>query len=906
MGGVPTHFLILFFRLVPSHESTQHLRAMVEPDSRFRLAMDVITVSDDYPNVDLRKAVEYAVGNSVVCDDLPGARDLCFRRNQRIKAVTLQGAVISKAGTMTGGNARDDKSKNLWKNVEVEKLQAKYDALAEERLKIDQEESQPQQDLQDLQNNLGGLKNKARFIKTDLDYTESQYKEKSSLAHNLEDRIQKLQNDQKEADEAVQQIEHDVERARQAVVTAEEEHLQPFRERTGLTDLKAYDQAMGKSREEFQENKRVLLEHIAALQQKKEHEEARDVDKPIARIEQRIAERKDAATTAQKKQKTLEKEIEAAKKEMEKAQETVKKLEVEEKDIIGRVKEAQKELDNSKSASKKVSHAVSQQETALERLRGKLHETLQKARVEEVELPMKNAGENDSEADEDEERKGKRRTRLQRRSKSSRGQDDEEERSSSQISSNETQAFTQETQSRTHFSQAENAVVVRDRDKAAMVDFSGLRKALKQGCSDKEERKTRKEFDDKLSKIAADIEAMTPNMKAAEALEACTEKLKESSTDYENAKSEAAKAAQEFERIKAKRSQLFSEAFEQIDDSLKTIYTDMTKSSKHPLGGNAYLSLDDTDEPYNGGLKFNAMPPMKRFRDMEHLSGGEKTVAALSLLFAIHSFRPAPFFIMDEIDAALDNINLRKVCNYIRRRSQTDFQCIVISLKDMFYEQAEALVGICRDAGTNSSRTITLDLTSFDRETLNTTTVSAVSSSKRRSSTVSVSSSVSPKKRRRTVVRGENDEVSPLGGEEEFVATKRSRPKTEEGKSVDENDDSTDGEEHDEEESTIATKPSHRTVEKGADADDDEGTVEEEESTIATKKSRRTIDEGKDDRDGTVEGEHDEEESTIATKKSRRSWVDQDDESAIASRKSRRSMVTEEEGSFEYDDEDTC
>jgi structural maintenance of chromosome 1 len=140
----------------------------------------------------------------------------------------------------------------------------------------------------------------------------------------------------------------------------------------------------------------------------------------------------------------------------------------------------------------------------------------------------------------------------------------------------------------------------------------------------------------------------------------------------------------------------------------------MTKSSKHPLGGNAYLSLDDTDEPYKGGMKFNAMPPMKRFRDMEQLSGGEKTVAALALLFAIHSFHPAPFFVMDEIDAALDNINLRKVCNYISRRSKIDFQCIVISLKDMFYEHSQSLVGICRDVASNSSRTMTLDLTKFD------------------------------------------------------------------------------------------------------------------------------------------------------------------------------------------------
>merc|ERR1712038_585027 len=110
----------------------------------------------------------------------------------------------------------------------------------------------------------------------------------------------------------------------------------------------------------------------------------------------------------------------------------------------------------------------------------------------------------------------------------------------------------------------------------------------------------------------------------------------------------------------------------------------------------------------------NAMPAGKRFRDMEQLSGGEKTIAALALLFAIHSYRPAPFFVMDEVDAALDNVNVLKLCNYIRQRSD-DFQCIVISLKDYFFERSESLVGICRDVATNSSRTLTLDLTKYDK-----------------------------------------------------------------------------------------------------------------------------------------------------------------------------------------------
>ena len=123
---------------------------------------------------------------------------------------------------------------------------------------------------------------------------------------------------------------------------------------------------------------------------------------------------------------------------------------------------------------------------------------------------------------------------------------------------------------------------------------------------------------------------------------------------------------------------------------------------------------------------------MKRFRDMEQLSGGEKTVAALALLFAIHrlvfesilyyvtvnrwilsSYQPAPFFVLDEVDAALDNTNVAKVANYIRGHASDDFQFIVISLKGSLYERGHSLVGIYRDQEVNSSRTLTLDVSDY-------------------------------------------------------------------------------------------------------------------------------------------------------------------------------------------------
>ncbi len=120
--------------------------------------------------------------------------------------------------------------------------------------------------------------------------------------------------------------------------------------------------------------------------------------------------------------------------------------------------------------------------------------------------------------------------------------------------------------------------------------------------------------------------------------------------------------------------------------------------------------MEDGDEPYLDGIKYHAMPPLKRFRDMEHLSGGEKTMAALALLFAVHSYQPSPFFVLDEVDAALDNANVAKIANYIREHARPGMQFIVISLKTGLFQNSEALVGIYRDQGANSSKSLTLDV----------------------------------------------------------------------------------------------------------------------------------------------------------------------------------------------------
>lgn len=737
--GVAT-FLPLDHLQVPSAESIENLRAQIAKDDRYRLAVDVISCNDQ----SMMRAVVYAVGTAVVCDDLDSARELCFgkqhgrgssrhqqEQNQpRMKAVTLGGAVISKAGTMTGGVTSDDgDGTGRWKNQDVDKLVEQKEELEAERANLDtptiasgqsrQNNGGHASQIDQMRNQLGSIKSKDQYSKSELEYTKKTLKEKEVLLQSTSKQVARLKKNVATAEKTLESVQASVKKAIDDVKAAEDEHLAPFRESTGLRDLKAYEEAMGSSRDEFTKKKRAVVEHIAQLEQQKKFETSRDLDQPIARIQKRIKERKASLKKAEKRNEALRLQVDEAKEKLAEAETAMSEAAEKEKSVEQEVQSAQATYKEAQDACVQLKKQLSSEEASLERLRGKLHDILQKARVEKVDLPMISMDGQPAPLD----------ARTRSRRSRTREEDDESEEGLSQRTAPDSQGIsqtmTQDSRGFTQFSQVDNPVVLQDLQQASKVDLSSLSDKLKKRVSDREEKRTRMEFDERLAKIVADIESISPNMKATEAFTAATRRLSDCKTDHDQAKDNAVKAAREFSKIKEKRTKCFMEAFNHIEESLKTIYTDMTKSSKHPLGGNAYISLDDTDEPYKGGLKFNAMPPMKRFRDMEQLSGGEKTVAALSLLFAIHSFHPAPFFVMDEIDAALDNINLRKVCNYISQRSKTDFQCIVISLKDMFYEHSQSLVGICRDVETNSSNTLTLDLTKFDpRSSASTNTVS--------------------------------------------------------------------------------------------------------------------------------------------------------------------------------------
>lgn len=124
------------------------------------------------------------------------------------------------------------------------------------------------------------------------------------------------------------------------------------------------------------------------------------------------------------------------------------------------------------------------------------------------------------------------------------------------------------------------------------------------------------------------------------------------SNDLATAVSARDMAKKRCDELRRLRLEGFMEGFSTISLRLKEMYQMIT------MGGNAELELVDTLDPFSEGILFSVMPPKKSWKNISNLSGGEKTLSSLALVFALHHYKPTPLYVMDEIDAALDFRNV--------------------------------------------------------------------------------------------------------------------------------------------------------------------------------------------------------------------------------------------------------
>jgi chromosome segregation protein len=149
--------------------------------------------------------------------------------------------------------------------------------------------------------------------------------------------------------------------------------------------------------------------------------------------------------------------------------------------------------------------------------------------------------------------------------------------------------------------------------------------------------------------------------------------------------------------------------FDAIDRNFQEIFTTLSN------GGDAHLQLENPDEPFEGGLIIEARPPNKKVLRLESLSGGEKSLTALALIFAIQQFDPSPFYLLDEVDMFLDAVNAEMVARKVAKNSSYA-QVLMISLRKVTLTKADQLYGVTLMASGVSDVVGKVNLAEFKEE----------------------------------------------------------------------------------------------------------------------------------------------------------------------------------------------
>ena len=191
-----------------------------------------------------------------------------------------------------------------------------------------------------------------------------------------------------------------------------------------------------------------------------------------------------------------------------------------------------------------------------------------------------------------------------------------------------------------------------------------------------------------VSELRGKINALgTPNLGAIEEFERVNtryEFLTEQRSDIDKAKAELLDIIKE---ITGQMETVFIERFKQIDECFRETFLDLFG------GGKAALRLEDEKDVLNCGIEIKVQPPGKALSNISLLSGGEMAFVAIALYFAILKVRPTPFCVMDEIEAALDDANVNRYANYMRKMSDKT-QFLVITHRRGTMEEADMLYGV--------------------------------------------------------------------------------------------------------------------------------------------------------------------------------------------------------------------
>jgi len=673
-GAKAIHFLksnnlgrARFLALDKQNFAPERLAKMTETPEGVPRLFDLIQCKDSK----IMPAFYFACRDTLVAMDLEQATRIGLKGTKRWRVVTLDGKVVDTAGTMSGGGADVRRGGMLLTGSAAARAAAAAQSSSSKSNEPVLDVKAAEAELAQLESNLAALKTRRRELET-------RNKELTKIMRELESAHGKASSSVRELTTSISEY------------------------RTRAASLEKSLHLSGEELAALKELESKQAEHLAELNKAKKA--AKTISDKIAVLQQRIMEKGGAKLEAQKKKveaiNTELDQLEEAANRMSVLAETgnnkLAKLAAEEKDASNEARELESEIESLMAAFKQIEEdaiAVHQAMQAAERELADASKSLDSIQSDFERLKSALNKLNSSEVDLAEKKHAFHKLQKEHLMKAAVW-----DKKINQL----LQAINEEMEARRKDAEMAAEEMVEDEEQVQPESFEPYTLLNDDAIAALD----RRAIDARIHALEQKLGSLKANPQAIADYRRITVDYNRRASEFDAVTAERDAARRTLDDLRARRLSEFMGGFALISIRLKEMYQMLT------LGGDAELELVDSLDPFSEGIVFSVRPPKKSWKNISNLSGGEKTLSSLALVFALHHVKPNPLYVMDEIDAALDFKNVSIVANYIKERTK-NAQFIIISLRNNMFELADRLVGIYKT--NNQTKSITIDPRLFEQ-----------------------------------------------------------------------------------------------------------------------------------------------------------------------------------------------
>ncbi|KAG2208930.1 hypothetical protein INT47_011070 [Mucor saturninus] len=569
-----------------------------------RLAYDVLKFDKQYEQV-----MQYACGNTLVCDTMAIAKQICFNMSESVRAVTLDGAVIHQSGLMTGGQASTQPTQK-WHDSEIEDLVRNRDKLLAELNLLSKNKRMGSAE-DSAKSDCSNMKSQLNTLNEELTTLTRRIEGIHGTLGDIRSKIAELVAPFEQSQLALNQLNANMKKLEQHIAQVEDHIFEDFCAQINVTNIREYEALQFGVSDEVTERRAQFSNQKTRLDTQLAFEKNQ-----LSELVERLSKLETTLVNSAKSKAQLETDLAGMSGKSDSLQSNLESFQVELETQIKLEEEKQNEISEvsrALEAKGRDVEAILREYRAVEsecnKVQAERVAIFRKCKLEGISLPLSRGTMDDIIIEES---------------------NTDVAGSDAGSVSDASSAAGSTTAPSTNYSSdmdldAPSQVSIQSTDWEVEVNFERVSALQRENDGPQIDR----EFQDKIKELGEEIEHMAPNLKAIDRLEGVAERLKAAEQEFNSARLIAKTSKEQFTAVKQK------------------------------------------------------------------------------------SYKPSPFFVLDEVDAALDNTNVSTVATYIREHATPDFQFIVISLKHTLYEKAQSLVGIYRDQDINSSKTMTLMLDQY-------------------------------------------------------------------------------------------------------------------------------------------------------------------------------------------------